>query len=226
MTSIFPRGRSIAAPIASGDFTEIATNNAADGIYTVNGEAVAIGDIIDLDHIEANFDPVQDIDAGGIKSRDNGDGTFGTRQIPINNPLLTTLLTNGFTLLCEFDVEEDLTLSISCHDDMGNFDIGGTTLNGGPGTQRTIATDKDWNQPTDHDQFPIIGQVNKFAVTVAADHVSACINGGAVITTPSGGLDPSLASIVFGFGASANSRFRSFTFFEPVDSTSMQVLTV
>lgn len=202
------------AAIASGDFTNIATNNAADGIYTIDGAPVAIGDIIDLDHGETNIDPVLDIDAGGIKCRDSGGGSFTPRQIAINTPLLTSLLTDGFTALCEFDAQEDLAITMSCHDDEFNFESRGATTNQDPDPKRTRIYDKTGEDYTDLNNYPLLGQVSKLAVTIAADRVSASINGSAVIVSDFGGLDPSQASIVFTFGAGENSRFQSFSFYE------------
>jgi hypothetical protein len=86
--------------IASGDFTNIATNNAADGVYTINGSAVAITDIIDLNLPGwVAFDPVQDIDAGGIKPR-SGSG----RIFPLTTTVLADVVPDGFTMVYDFYV--------------------------------------------------------------------------------------------------------------------------
>ena len=213
-------------PIASGNFTNIATNNAADGVYTLNGQMVAIGDIIDLAHPENNFDSVLDIDAGGIKCRDDGGGSFLTRQFAINDPLLTTALTDGFTVLCEIDAEEDVSLGISCHDDAFNFDTGGVARNVDPSPQEINVSGTDFGTVRDFANFPTMNAISKFALTVASDRVSGSINGSTAITTsPVGGLDATLANIVFSLSAGANSRLRSFAFYEVVDDADLPTLS-
>lgn len=218
--------QNLSGPIASGDFTNIATNNAADGVYTIGGVPCAIGDIIDLDHDEVNFDPILDIDAGGIKCRDMGGGAFQTRQIPINTPLLTTLLADGFSLLMDFLADDTVSLGVSVHDNAFNMDAGGTSTNDplGP-TTRTSVTDKDFNQIDDTVHYPVLSQLNKFAMTVAADRVSASVNGAAAVTVAGPGLDALMANLVMSFAGSEGGRLRSFAFYEVVDDADLPSLS-
>lgn len=212
------------APIASGNFTNIATNNAADGVYTLNGVPCVIGDIIDLDHAETTFNAVTDIDAGGIKCPDGGGGSFITRQLAMNTPLLTSLLADGFTLLLEFYVEEKVGASLSVHDDAFNFEaaaISQYTV----GFKNTKVQDKDYNEVTDSVHYPALLQENKLAITVAADRVSASVNGAVIVTRAGSGLDASMQSVVISFSAGADERLRSFAFYEVVDDADLPALS-
>lgn len=221
--------QSLSGPIAGGDFTNISTGNAADGVYTIGGEAVTLGEIIDLGHAETNFDPVLDIDAGGIKLRQTGPSTFVSRQFAINDPLLSELLTDGFTTLMEFYFDEggSVGVGVSIHDDpTWNFDAGGSAQwdNGGIVSQITV-TDKNFNPAQDDDNFPLEGQENKLAITVTNDRVSGSINGSSPITVAGPGLDPAMASIVFTLTGAGDARMRSFAFYEPADDVDLPALS-
>lgn len=217
-------------PVASGNFTNIATNNAADGVYTIDGEMVAIGDIIDLDHGENNFDSILDIDAGGIKTRQSG-ANYISRQFAINDPLLTDLLTSGFTVLCEIYGEGSTVLGLSVHDNEFTFDAGGGTRNEpevpeiSPEVLRTFVSDKNFNQTNDDTQYPVLSQVNKFALTVASDRVSASVNGAPIVTVAGSGLDAAMANIVFTLSGDGTVRLRSFAFYDLVDDAALPTLS-
>lgn len=210
-------------PIASGDFTNIATNNAADGIYTIDGVPCAIGDIIDAAHAETTFNPILDIDADGIKCPASGE-SFITRQLAIKAPLLTQLLADGFTLLFEFYTDANVGASVSVHDDGFNFEAAALAqYTAGPTDTRV--QDKDYNDEVDSGHYPTLGQVNKLACTFAADRVSASINGATPVTIAGSGLDPTMQSVVISFSGKINERLRSFAFYEVVDDTDLPALS-
>lgn len=213
--------QNLSGAVASGDFTNIATNNAADGIYTLNGEACAIGDIIDLDHPDTFFDPVLDIDMDGIKARDAGGGNWNGRSLEINTPLLTTLLTGGFTIVLEAFVAADGVIGASLHDSAFNFervgamDAADVNLNGDNES-------RSWE--IEALNLPVPDAVNKLAVTFLAGSISASLNGGTV----AGVTDTILAdvdNIVLQLNGSENLRLRSFAFYEVVDDTDLPTLS-
>jgi hypothetical protein len=214
--------------IASGDFTNIATNNAADGVYTINGSAVAIGDIIDLDHPENNFDPALDLDAGGIKCRDIGSGAFISRQFAINSPLLNTLLAEGFTLVMEFYADATVICAVSAHDNDFNFDGGADATNDPDGfAHRTQVNDKNNNNQRDFVNYPAFNQVNKLAVTMTPTRTAGSLNGSPVLVpdADAGAIDATANNMTLQFAGVANERLRSFVFYEAVDDTDLPTLS-
>jgi hypothetical protein len=217
--------------VASGNLTNIATNNAADGVYTLNGETVAITDIVDATNGETNFDPVVDLDADGIKLRDDGGGAFLTRQLAMTPALAATLLTTGFTIVAELYAGTTISFSVSAHDDAFTMDAGGTTTHSAaiPDVQSevkyTSVTDKDFNGPTDATKFPAFSQISKFALTVAADRVSASINGSELVTQVGPGLDAAMAQVVLSLSGDGDARLRSFTFYDVVADADLPTLS-
>lgn len=206
--------------LASGDFTNIATNNAADGIYTLNGVPCAIGDILaPADDDPNNFDPVLDIDVGGIKSRFLGGVSYSARIMVIVDPLLTTLL-NGYTVLFE----------IYC----GTADDGSTQItpnNSGFSIDTYAQASLDQTKLFAIDATEYLGiheltpsAINRIAFTMTDARMAVSVNGGTVHAIESGCLTGAELLQIF-FGTGANGRLRSFTFYEVVDDAALLTLS-
>jgi hypothetical protein len=213
--------QSLAGIVASGDFTNIATNNAVDGIYTLNGEAAALGDIIDLDNDETAFDPVADIDAGGIKAKaDNG----AARSLAINEPLLSDLLANGFTMTMEMFSGQGVSMELDLFDP-SDFDPFGFFAYGSEAGDISLYS---WDGFGLDDNSPIPqGQIFKFAITATAERMAYSLNGGAAQPLARSGITAGMNTIKMAMNANLDrsGRLRSFAFYEPVDDADLPTLS-
>jgi hypothetical protein len=209
-----------ASMVASGDFTNIATNNAADGVYTLNGATVAITDIIDTENDYGAFDPVVDIDAGGIKSHSGG-----FTAIYMKDPLLSSLIATGFTLVVELFYGADMSVNCNAHDDdqgpnLSYVETQGQVrlLVGGPGPgYQTLAV---------NDEVPPEDEICKVAMTFVDSGISYSLNGLPIHTLA---VDPLRSGwthigITMGSGGAAN-RIRSFAYYEPVADADLPTLS-
>lgn len=211
-----------AGQLASGNFTNIATNNAADGVYTINGQMVAITDIIDLNNPYSTFNPETDIDAGGIKPRDPGGGFFLENSIEIKEPLLSSLLANGFTILLECYTDTS-TISVDCHDPDFNVETSAslsTSTGSGIYAQDGTFTQSGADLPTEE-------SINKFSATITDTHMAYSLNGAATVAITAGqALGGAIDQIQLQVSSiSGNGRLRAFTFYEVVDDTDLPTLS-
>jgi hypothetical protein len=216
------------SPIASGNFTNIATNNAADGVYTLNGEMVEITDIIDTSATEgtpselvANFNPATDVDSGGIISRSGG------TILTLVQSLQDELFASGYTVV--FDVLlGNGNFQLENLDWDGSFD-GGLSLNASD--SMTVYYDLFENvNSSDITNFPgdtlDTAQVHRVAMTVLDSSMSLSIDGGAVVSSPNPGFDAGTDTITFTTDDNtAVGRLRSFAFYEVVDDADLSNLS-
>lgn len=222
--------QNLSGPLASGDFTNIATNNAADGVYTLNGSPATIGDIIDLDHPDGAFDPVQDIDTDGIKARDTGGGGgMGQgRSLIMQASLSTALLASGYTAVLEV-FPDDLSagfFAISEFSDDWSFDVSSASVDGFTVKQYTESSGSDdWSLDHPERDLPTADAINKVALTITPTYVSASLNGGPAFrvtgTTDFGNFDLVRIDTPINLGA----RLRSFAFYEVVDDADLPTLS-
>jgi hypothetical protein len=210
-----------ATQLVSGDFMNIATSNAADGIYTLNGAPSTLEAVIDVDNPNATFNPATDIDAGGIKQHDDGAGGSISSELYINTPLVDVLLTDGFTCVLDayFHVptmDDMAAIVVSVFDADYNWEAGASLVWGLIDRLRLKSGDG-----TDFDTPNVVTQNGpiKMAVTITNDGVRASINGGAVISLAGPVFGESPAQIFFSVGGAVESdtRLRSFAFYEPVE---------
>lgn len=207
--------------MASGDFTSIATNNAADGVYTLNGSPCAITDIIDMANPNTDFDPVVDIDAGGIKAR-SGEFGYSGRGLEMKDPLLASLLT-GFTLLLEgyyAAAAPDGQLQVTPHDADYNINTYAAALLAN--TDLYAIDGSEYYNTTDYLVTP--SSINKIAFTLTPDRMAVSINGGAVHAIEAGCLD-GVSNINIGTGGGPDSRLRSFAFYDVFDDADLPSLS-
>jgi hypothetical protein len=220
---------SIGAAVASGDFTNIATANAADGVYTLNGASAELGDIVDLASPDTNLDPLVDIDADGIKPKDLGGGNSQGIGFALGNPLLTQALASGFTALFDFSGNgEGATVSVAVSDgdgnnlaeaSMGTTGMGMSYLSANTGEDELQwSANPGWGEAQDN-------QINRVALSFSDAHISASINGGPARRLDAPGIEPLYTKIVFGTGSMLSMRLRSFAFYEPVDDADLPGLS-
>lgn len=217
--------QSLSGPVGSGDFTNIATNNAVDGVYTLNGTPCAIGDIIDLAHPDGAFDPLTDIDAGGMKRRDLGGGSFADAIIQLKDPLLSQLIDEGFTVV----LEGFLPVGVA----FNTVTLGLTDDDGAPAPFAAVNEFAiecwSYDEVSDlyiEDDLPTLGAANKFAVTMTAGKQSMSLNGGDVHTHAAPGVGPLLDQVYMAIpGGNADIRLRSFAFYEVVDDADLPALS-
>lgn len=209
--SFFLLGLNVNSIIASGDFTNIATNNAADGIYTLNGVPCAIGDILAAaDGDASNFDPVLDIDVGGIKSRFLGGVSYSARIMVIVDPLLTTLL-NGYTVLFEIycGTADDGSIQITPNNSGFSID---TYAQASLDQTKLFAIDATEYLGI-HELTP--SSINRIAFTMTDARMAVSVNGGTVHAIESGCLTGAELLQIFA-GTGPNGRLRSFAFYEVI----------
>lgn len=206
--------------IAGGDFTQTGEADMAGGTYTLNGEPCEITDIIDTAHAGGNFDPITDIDAGGVKPN---------KTFYIKEPLLSTMLENGFSMVLEVSWTTEVVSVYSASYDAGENDsiecYWGDPGAGDRLTLYALGVDTDtWTTPAD---LPIDDQVNKLALTYAADHMAASVNGAAIRRIEAPGIDATMAMFYFTFAApgGTNARLRSFAIYETVDDADLPSLS-
>jgi hypothetical protein len=208
--------------MASGDFTNIATNNAADGVYVLNGEPVEITDIIDLAHPENIFALETNVDGDGI----TGAGT--PIAFNITSALTTAMLASGFTIVLEYYFTGgEMQIYCSAHDEP-DYDFNSSALSeyseAFPANTRSFVSDKNGAKTYSVDA-PVPAQVNKSAFTFTGTHISGSVNGGAVFTKLESALDPLMNTIQIGMGEGATCRLRAFAFYEPVDDADLPTLS-
>jgi hypothetical protein len=214
--------------LASGDFTNIATNNAADGVYTIDGESVAITDIIDLSSPVAAFDPVRDIDAGGIKvwAEDLGGGTtaWHGRVLPIKEPLLSTLLGSGFTVVVEGywpnaagDVGDIYVFLQNADQSVYSY------VEMKPNVTDIYAI--DGNEDFNTSNHVTANAISKVAITVTDARMAASINGGAAIPLESAGISAAITILTLTVAGQTNTRLRSFEFYAAVADGDLPMLS-
>jgi hypothetical protein len=218
--------QSLSGVLASGDFTNIATNNAADGVYTLNGNPVAIGDIIDLAHPNTVFDSVADIDAGGIGPHETTPDNFVDTLLVLKEPLLSQLIDNGFTLVVETFIpttELSTGFTFNAYDD--DFD---------PAAYAVCNTQyiECWSYDNESDLYvdddlPTQNAVNKFAVTFTDARQAMSLNGGVVYSHEASGLGALTDLLDLAVPAAhPDTRLRSFAFYEPVDDADLPTLSI
>lgn len=207
--------------VASGDFTAVGEADAAGGVYTLNGAPCALGDIVDLAHAGSTLNPETMIDANGIRTSVN---------FYLKDPLRSTVLTNGCTLVMTADwVDAPIAISAAQFDNAEDQSIQAYWGNGGGADSLYVLSydyvDQTWNDPAD---LPIDDQVNKLAVTFAADHVSVSVNGEAVRRFEEVGIHAAMVDFYFAFvnlDGDGAGRFKSFVFYEPVDDADLPTLS-
>lgn len=212
----------LAGPVASGDFTNIATNNAADGVYTLNGSPCAITDIIDLSNPNNAFDPVRDIDSGGIKAYDDGVGIHG-RQLELKDPLKATVLADGMTIVLECltgSAAPEGGVSIVPHDDDFNLN---TFAECNLADTDLFALDENEYFSTSYKMLP--NQINKVAFTLSDGRMAVSLNGGAVHAIESGCFSIGITNVSMSTAADLTSRLRSFVIYEVVDDADLPGLS-
>lgn len=220
--SFFLLGLNVNSIIASGDFT--ATADIAGGVYTLNGAPCAFGDIFDLASPDANYDPAFNIDSGGIKT-----GGFGAHPayLPIKDPLLASMLADGFTVVLEFYYESNIDVQMQLHDP--DFDlVPNTQVLYNLGNVQSSSSVQNVNYDGLSGRGPSPGEINKLVSTIADDRVSLSLNGGAVVTVSGTGLDPALSAAYFqlnDLNTAADQRLRSFAFYEVVADADLPALS-
>lgn len=221
------------APIASGDFTNIATNNAVDGVYTLNGSPCAIGDIIDLAFPDGNFNPALDLDAGGIHPRDTGGGGSRETALYLKEPLLSQVLA-GYTAVFEANFASNdvggftstvLVVHAPDYPDY-NFDAGlfASWKAGGSPIDAVSLTSVLDNNLDFTDKIGSAG-IHKIALTATDSKVVASIDGGAIFTFAEGGIGAACTAFYFNIGGDLDARLRSFAFYEVVDDADLPSLS-
>lgn len=209
--------------IASGDFTNIATNNAADGVYTLNGVPCAIGDIIDVSHPDGYFDPLVDIDGEGLKARDLGGESYNGLILEMKEPLLSTLL-DGFTVVLDCltgPAAPDGGATMSMHDVPFNVNpVADARLNE---TVLYALDESDYYNNTDYLILP--SQINKIAFTLTEDRMAVSINGMTAHAVESGCLGGGVTNVSIQTRAGPANRLRSFAFYEVVDDGDLPTLS-
>lgn len=225
------------AALASGNFTNIATNNAADGVYTLNGSAATIGDIIDLDNENAVFNPATNVDAGGIKAIDNGNGTAGGIQFEIQPSLCAALIASGFTLVIEYYAGSYDTeafnypdVSMNVHDADFLLVVGANASDTATPPARTGLTADEGNEflawsdnPTWTDGTAL--QINRASMSFTDTYCSMSINGDDAHRLTATTLESAMDGIAFFIGPNLDTRLRSFAFYEVVDDADLPALS-
>lgn len=226
-------GPPLPEPVASGMFTNIATNNAADGVYTFMGDAVALGDVIDLESLWASFDPDTDIDAGGFRC-----GFIeGLGPQPIVMPLTAALMASmvdGFTIVIEVFTANPMDMRVTTQT-LDNQENGEAKFILDSGTNLSAATiqyhgDGATTDNTAFDEIPE-GQVAKVAATFTGNSISFSIAGNAVEATsgfPAVHAATELIRMDFSTYdemAYATLRLRSFDIYAAVDDADLPSLS-
>ena len=217
--NLFLLGVCVTTQLGSGDFTNIATNNAADGVYNLNGSPCAIGDIIDLTSPYTSFNPATQIDAGGIKTN----GTIGDHDITLalKDPLNSTIIAGGATFVFEFSwaLEAYETMELQACEDGGPLSYAG----GGPSGSSQYGSPISGTSFDDTITWP--AGINKMAITMTATKIVSSVNGGAIKSAVGTVINGSINGIVMAFSASASGRFRSFIVYEPVSDAELPGLS-
>jgi hypothetical protein len=210
--------------IASGNFMNIVTNNAADGIYKINGSTVAITDIIDLALPGwVAFDPVQDIDAGGIKPR-NGSG----RIFPLTQAVVQEVVPTGFTIVYDFYAGADTIVDITtANDDQSEYGYQYARYRTQDG-QDIIGLADILNGALAENISPagiVPNADNKIAFVMTPDRIAASLNGGATVSLAAAGISANTTVIALGLGGDADARLHGFDLFEVVSNEDLSTLS-
>jgi len=215
----FLLGLSVNGMIASGDFTNIATNNAADGVYTLDGVPCTIGDIIDLEDPANQFDPLTDIDAGGIKPSHDGGG-YHTRILRVQPSLVASLVSGGFTLVLKGYTGTSFSLGIvPANSDSSIYSQVQVTTSSTQLNATDLAQSNFPNDFTD-DQAVVL------AMTFTEDRLSLSVNGGDTESFPHPAIDPAMVLIEMSFqSGTGDGRFRSFAFYEVIADAELPLLS-
>ncbi len=203
--------------LASGDFTNIV--NAVDGIYTLNGAPVPITDVFNTSHPDNTFDPINDIDAGGIKG---GTGFFLVDSI-------VAQLVDGFTVVleCYFDrTAANARISLNMADPDYNI-IAGLQLAGSTSLDRiTIATIPSLGDPAiQHNNLFQTTGIHKIAFTFAANKTVFSLDGGAILSLAQSTLEAATDRIYFGALNMGTTRLRSITLYTEQDDSDLPSLS-
>jgi len=199
--------------IASGDFTQ-GSFNAVTGTYTLNGSPATLEDIIDLSAPDNNFDPLTDMDAGGVKA------VLGTEKLVLKNPLSSQVAV-GFTLV--FDVyvgTPGLLRYVRIQLFNSDYSQNAYASSNGSGIDLFAINEEELI-----DNSGIYAHnadsINRVAFTVVDDAISASLNGGVVASLAHGGVNANTAIIYFEFAGDADTRLRAFAFYDPVSDASL-----
>lgn len=214
---------SIGVSVASGDFTNIATANAADGVYTLNGNTVSIEDLIEGTS-PTSFDPA-DVDEGGLFCPEADPGNYSARYLQLKDPLKSQLLASGFTVVWEFYAAEFVGLTLSLNG--GGLTAEVSSTNQGPLDLTYVYDPPNGDYYAESSEvYPALGQVNKVAASFTETGLAISVNGSGPLATAGGtGLDPAFTDIQMMFNGKADERLRSFAFYEPVDDADLPALS-
>jgi hypothetical protein len=219
--------------LASGNFTDIGSANAADGIYTLNGSPAALEDIIDVNFPDGNFDPLQDMDANGIMPRPTGGGGSRETNLYLKDPLASTIV-GGYTAVFEANFAST---------DQGGFTT--TVLHAAcfdyPNYNVQPEVKSQWQEgaipPGSVNMFSALGNetdfggeiasagIHKIAITATADKMVASVDGGAIFSVAEAGIDPACTGFYFNIGGDLAARLRSFAFYAPVTDAELPALS-
>lgn len=212
--------------VAAGDFMNIATNNAADGVYTLNGQTVPITDIIDVGNPNGNFDPAIDIDADGIKAREveSEDPNFGaSRSIILQPSLSASLLAEGYTFVIEYFMAEGTVGNFDLIEFSEDFEFDVSSASARHDSVKAY-TEQNGNEFAP-DTAPTLDAVNKLAGTITGTGVSLSLNGAPTFHS-AGTTDLSHFDLVrFETPANLTARLRSFAFYDLVDDADLPTLS-
>lgn len=207
--------------VASGDFTNIASANAADGVYTLNGVSCTLTDIINLSGPDSGlFNPATDIDAGGVFCPS---GT--TRIFNIGNPLLSETLAGGYSITLDFGFSTGITVGTFMHPDNYAFQPEIDAIYTSAESKQLALANVSGASSSDIINTPEPG-TNRLAATMAADYMSVSINGSPITRLEGAALDPLLTAIAFSMSSDENDgRLIGFAFYEVVADADLPTLS-
>lgn len=205
-------------PVASGDFT-VGQMDAVAGVYTLDGEPCAIGDIIDLTEDAGNFDPLTDIDAGGVI----GDEAV----LYLKAPLLTTLLASGFTVVFDAYMTSSAILKIQAQDHPDEEFFAYCSFQQAPDEANIDLYTTEDNSDVYTPGYPLAHDtIHRAAFTMTGTRMALSIDGGAVIVNEHPGIAATFEAIKFSINSSLDdARLRSFAFYAPADDADLPTLS-
>lgn len=225
-------------PIGGGDFTVTSEINVVNGAYTLNGQMVALSDLVDCSNPGSWFDPVNDIDAGGIKMFvDDGQGGLLGRQIYFTNDLIAACI-GGYTIVMEVLAGTD-----DCMLDVYSQNVDGSIYSEAGIQWDYIRAEfrqylyaipdgssflDETNPPTSDLPTGSPSTTVKVAITFASDHMAISVAGSAPRNVPSPGVDPSMTMFLFSTNSQhgdTSGRLRNFSIYEPVDDADLSTLS-
>lgn len=206
--------------IAGGDFSNLATNNMADGTYTLNGVACNFDDIVNLASDNTTFNQGTNIGVGGLKPASAGNAV----SLEIVDSLAASLLASGFTVVVDgfFDSAVLATFWVDVHDPDYNGQSSAYLRPGAPGCELVPFVDGLVESPT---QTIPLNVEHRIALTMTAGTMSYSINGGAVIATSGTVFDVSFTNIKVALNGQTTSRMRSFAFYTAADDADLPGLS-